>query len=88
MAQVSMTTMVQPVPPEDLFKVLIKSGGHIHLNGLIIKRDLLNRCGYMNEEIADTLHEDIDFILKAAAVGRLLPGRIDIPTSMSESSRQ
>ena len=75
--------MQRQVAPEDLVRVLIKGGsGHIHLNGLVIRRALLERCGYMNEAIADTLHEDTDFVLKAAAVGRLLPGRIDTPTSV------
>ena len=36
----------------------------------------------MDEDIADTLHEDTDFVLRLAAAGRLLPGRIDSPTSM------
>ena len=83
MGHVRMTTLVRQVAPEELFRVLIKGGsGHIHLNGLVIRRSLLEKCGYMDEEIADTLHEDTDFILRAAAVGRLLPGRIDQPTSM------
>lgn len=83
MGHVRLTTLVRQVAPEDLFRVLIKGGsGHIHLNGLVIRRSLLERCGYMNEAIADTLHEDTDFVLKAAAVGRLLPGRIDTPSSV------
>jgi GT2 family glycosyltransferase len=83
MASVQMTTMNRYVHPEALFRVLMKGGsGHIHLNGLVIKRSILEKSGYMNEAIADTLHEDTDFILKVAAVGRLLPGRIDTTTSM------
>jgi len=83
MAHVRLTTLNHRIPPENLFKVLMKGGsGHIHLNGLVIKRSLLEKCGYMNEAIADTLHEDTDFVLKAAAAGRLLPGRIEEPTSM------
>ena len=83
MAGVELTTINRQVAPEDLFRVLIKGGsGHIHLNGLIIKRSILAKSGTMNEAIADTLHEDTDFILKLAAVGILIPGRIDKASSM------
>jgi glycosyltransferase involved in cell wall biosynthesis len=83
MAAVQMTTMTRRVPPEDLFAVLTKGGsGHIHLDGLVIRRSVLQKSGYMNDEIADTLHEDTDFILKLAAVGKLLPGSIDKPVAM------
>jgi len=83
MAVVQMTTMTRNVPPEDLFGVLTKGGsGHIHLDGLVIKRSILEASGDMNDEIADTLHEDTDFILKLAAVGRMLPGSIDKPVAM------
>jgi GT2 family glycosyltransferase len=83
MAAVQMTTVTRQVSPEDLFAVLTKGGsGHIHLDGLVIRRSILQRSGYMNDEIADTLHEDTDFILKLAAVGRLLPGSTDTPVAM------
>ena len=83
MAAVRMTCLNRPVASEDLFRVLVKGGsGHIHLNGLVIRRAVLVKSGLMNEAIADTLHEDTDFILKLAAVGKLLPGRINEPTAM------
>jgi len=83
MSGVEMTTITRPVSPENLFKVLIKGwDGHIHLNGLVIKRSVLQKSGVMNPSIADTLHEDTDFILKLAAVGRLFSGRLDQPVAM------
>lgn len=83
MSQVRLTTMNAVVAPHDLFRVLMKGGsGHIHLNALVINRSILDRSGLMDETIADTLHEDIDFVLRLAAVGNLYPGRIDQPTSM------
>lgn len=83
MAGIEETTIDQAIAPEDLYRTLTKGGhGHIHLNGLVIRRDVLSRCGYMDESIADTLHEDTDFILRLAAVGKLLPGNIQEPTSM------
>ncbi len=83
MAQVRLTSLQRNVDPADLFRVLIKGGsGHIHLNGLIIKRSILLKSGLMDESIADTLHEDVDFIMRLAAVGVIMPGRINEASSM------
>jgi hypothetical protein len=80
---VGLTTVNRVVPPEDLFRVLIKGGsGHIHLNGLVISRSVLIKSGYMNDDIADTLHEDTDFILRLAAVGKMLPGQLNEPVAL------
>lgn len=83
MANVGITILDRTVEPGELFTVLMKGGsGHIHLDGLVFKRTILDKAGYMDESIADTLHEDTDFILRLAAVGCLLPGSLDTPTSM------
>jgi len=83
MGHVRLTCMNRPIPPADLFRVLMKGGsGHIHLNGLLIRRTILDKSGLMDDSIADTLHEDVDFVMRLAAVGNLYPGRIDQPTSM------
>jgi len=83
MAQVEMTTLAKPVAPEVLFQVLIKGfSGHIHLNGLVIRREILKKSGMMNDAIADTLHEDSDFILRLAASGKLYAGNLDQPVAM------
>lgn len=83
MANVGTTMLDRKVEPGELFAVLMKGGsGHIHLDGLVFKRTVLDKAGFMDESIADTLHEDTDFILRLAAVGRLLPGNLDTPTSM------
>ncbi len=83
MAGIEETTLDTLIAPGDLYRTLTKGGhGHIHLNGLVIRREVLSRSGYMDESIADTLHEDTDFILRLAAVGKLLPGSIQEPTSM------
>jgi GT2 family glycosyltransferase len=83
MAAVRRTVLYTTVSPDELFRVLIKGGsGHIHLNGLVIKRSILDKTGYMSDEIADTLHEDTDFILRLAAVGKLMPGRLNEPVAM------
>lgn len=83
------TTLPAGIEPEDLFSVLIKGGqGHIHLNGLVIRRQVLARSGMMDETIADTLHEDTDWILRLAAIGNLYPGSVAEPTSMRRVHQQ
>lgn len=83
MAGIRMTTMEAGIPPEELYAALTRGGhGHIHLNGLLIRRDVLSRSGLMDESIADTLHEDTDWVLRLAAVSNLYPGSVVEPTSM------
>lgn len=83
------TTLPPGIDPADLFSVLMKGGqGHIHLNGLIINRKVLERSGLMDESIADTLHEDTDWVLRLAAVGRLYPGSVTEPTSVRRVHQQ
>lgn len=83
MAGIRMTTMEAGIPPEELYAALTRGGhGHIHLNGLLIRRDVLSRSGLMDESIADTLHEDTDWVLRLAAVSNLYPGSMVEPTSM------
>ena len=77
------------VDPDNLFSVLIKGGrGHVHLNGLVICREVLSRAGLMDETIADTLHEDTDWVIRLAAFGRLYPGNVSEATSMRRVHQQ
>lgn len=83
------TTLPLGIDPVDLFTVLIKGGqGHVHLNGLIICRKVLERSGLMDESIADTLHEDTDWVIRLAAVGKLYPGSVTEPSSMRRVHQQ
>jgi|LSQX01.2.fsa_nt_gb glycosyltransferase involved in cell wall biosynthesis len=83
------TTVPPAIAPADLFSVLIRGGqGHIHLNGLIIHRRVVERSGLMDESIADTLHEDTDWVLRLAVVGRLYPGSVMEPTSVRRVHQQ
>ena len=73
MAGIRMTTMEPGIPPGELYAVLTRGGrGHIHLNGLVIRREVLGRSGVFNESIPNTRGED-DFILRLSAVGQLCP---------------
>jgi glycosyltransferase involved in cell wall biosynthesis len=74
-------TIRKRIPPEDLFNALHMGNiGGIHLNGLVIKRHILEKTGYFDEEL--TLHQDVAFTVKAAAVSKLVPGRLDEPVAI------
>jgi glycosyltransferase involved in cell wall biosynthesis len=76
-----LNTVRKKVAPEDLFNALnVGNIGGIHLNGLVIKRRILEKTGYFDEEL--TLHQDVAFTVKAAAVSKLVPGRLDEPVAI------
>lgn len=77
-------TCMQPgINPRELFSALMKSGrGHIHLNGLLIRRRILTHAGLMDDSIADILGEDTDWIARLSAVGNLYAGSLSVPTAM------
>lgn len=74
----------EDVAPRTLFEYLIgMSGdvGHIHLDGLTIKRSALEKLdGWFNEDLR--LHQDSDFLLRLAYYCRLYPGQIKEPVAM------
>ena len=77
------TTMTTNIPPGELFTALTRgTNGHIHMDGLVIRREALSRCGYMEETIKLSLGEDTDFILRLAASCVLLPGSLDSPVAL------
>ncbi len=74
-------TMTESVRPEDLLEKLVFGlAGYFSLDGLVIKRNVLDLAGYMNESLR--LHQDNDFIYRCAGVARLLPGRLNEPVSI------
>jgi glycosyltransferase involved in cell wall biosynthesis len=76
-----MTTMTKIVPPEKLFKKLVLGdAGYFSICGMVVKRTVLKKTGFMNESLR--LHQDTDFIFRLAAVGRLLPGSLEQPVVM------
>jgi glycosyltransferase involved in cell wall biosynthesis len=78
------TTLPPGIDPADLFTVLIKGGqGHIHLDGLTINRRILEKSNLFTELPGlESMHEDTDFILRLAAVGRLYAGNLTVPNAM------
>lgn len=77
-----LTTVRDGIDPEDLFKELspLGRGGHCHLNGLTVRKDVAEKAGFLAEELV--FGEDVSWVLRLAAVGRLQPGCIDRPVAM------
>ena len=76
-----LTTMRKVVSPDELFYFLVTwEAGHFHLDGLVVRKDLAERVGGFNPSLR--LHQDTDFCIKLAAVGSLVPGRLDRPVAM------
>ena len=81
MGNVEMTTMSKIVHPNELFERLVKvDAGYFSLDGLIIKKSLLLKSLWFNPSLL--MHEDTEFIYKLAAVGKLLPGRLEEPVTV------
>ena len=75
------TTVRKVLKPEELFYYLVMwEAGHFSLDGLVVKKNLLNRVGGLNKSLR--LHEDTDICIKMAAVGNLVPGRLDEPVAL------
>ena len=81
----ALTGMRSALAPEDLFPALSGMAGavdpgHIHLDGLTVRRDVLVRKGLrFDEQLA--YHEDTDLILRLAHGSRLYPGVLDRPVA-------
>jgi hypothetical protein len=76
----TLKTIREYINPGRLGEALIKGvSGHFHLDGFIVKKDVLEKSGYMNEKLM--LHQDTDFIIRISIVARLLPGRLDEPVA-------
>lgn len=63
-----------------LFYYLIRGTfGHIHTNGVIVKKDLLQKAGLFVDTLY--LHQDSDLWLKLAFYGKLMPGKAFYPVA-------
>lgn len=77
----SLHTLRISVSPDELSEVLILGRhGTFSINGLVIKKKVLVKTGYMVESLR--LHQDSDFIYKLAIAARLYPGKLDEPVAM------
>ena len=76
-----LTTVRKTLKPEELFYFLVMwEAGHFSLDGLAIKKELFLKVGGFDEPLK--LGEDSNFCMKAAALGVLVPGRLDQPVAL------
>jgi glycosyltransferase involved in cell wall biosynthesis len=74
-------TMKERVSHDELFSALVEGGnGWLHLDGLVLKRSVFDRCGFFFEQLR--LHQDSAFFLQLAAACRLLSGRLSEAVAM------
>jgi glycosyltransferase involved in cell wall biosynthesis len=76
----NIATLKAIVPPNRLFEYLLKGGGdYLHLNGIVIKKELFRKCGFFPEELK--LHQDTALIFQMAASGVLFAGNLNSPVA-------
>lgn len=74
-------TMRCRINSENLFAALARGkSGFFHLDGLVVKKAVFERCGYFFEHLR--LHQDTAIIIQMSACGKLIPGRLDRPVAM------
>jgi len=77
-----LTTIQGGIEPEQLFfkQSPVGNAGHCCVDGLTLKRKVIQKIGYFNEELRDL--EDTDFYIKLSAASRLIPGQINSPVAI------
>ena len=79
--ELEMTTVSEPVKPNDLFECLLHGQiGYFSIDGLTIKRAVLEKIGYFETHLA--VAEDTDWILKMTLCCKLVAGEIGKPVAM------
>ncbi len=77
-----LTTINGDVDPDQLFWNLIglkKPYGHFHLDTLTLRKSAIDKIGFFSDI---SLHEDTDFIIRAAIVAKLKGGTVDVPVAV------
>lgn len=87
--KLTLYTMDYKVSSENLFEVLMRGdSGFFHFNGLLVKKDLIEKIGGLDESLK--LAQDTDLFFKMAMIGNIEPGSIDNPVAarfIHESNR-
>jgi len=74
-------TVKEPIDPQELgVELILGEKGHFSLDGLTIKKAVLDKAGYMDEDLR--IHQDTNFIIRAALAAKLFPGSIGKPVTM------
>ena len=77
-----LTTMTERVAPDDLFErqAPMGRGGYCTTGGWVVRRSVLARTGLFDSHLR--LHQDTVMFVKLAAMGRMMPGRLDKPVAI------
>ena len=76
----NIATLKTEVPPNRLFEYLLNAkGDYIHLDGIVIKKNLFEKCGLFFEDLK--YHQDTAIILQMAASGVLFAGNLNSPVA-------
>lgn len=79
-----LTSVSEPVPGSELPLVLLNvhpaARGHFHLDGLTIRRQVIERVGYFDERLR--LHQDSEWMFRLAYLGDLMPGSLATPVAV------
>jgi glycosyltransferase involved in cell wall biosynthesis len=79
--ELSLTTVTEPIPPQELFAYLLNGKkGYFSIDGLTIKREVLTKIGLFQEHLV--VAEDTDWLLKMALTSKLITGNIKEPVAM------
>lgn len=74
-------TFNEKVKSTMLFDSLVSGEiGHLHLNGLLVKKEMFNRAGYFLKNLK--LHQDSAIFIQMSFNGKLVPGSIDKPVAI------
>lgn len=82
--RITLTTVTKRVSLEKLFEKQAPIGlyGYTSLDGLVVKRKMLERVGMFDENLR--LHQDTAMFVKLAAAARLVAGNLNKPVAMRE----
>ena len=76
-----LNTVSQPLEHVDAFEALISSKyGYLHLNGLTVKKSVIDKIGFFNETLP--VAEDSDFIFKLGFKCKFKAGLLDSPVAL------
>ena len=76
-----LTTVTEPIPSQELLEYLLNGKkGYFSIDGLTIKRVLLDKIGFFNQNLE--VAEDTDWILKMVMVSKLVAGNIEKPVAI------
>lgn len=70
-----LTTTTEPLNPEELFFYLLNgTKGYFSIDGLTVKKEIIEKIGYFNNQLV--VAEDTDWILKMTLTSKIVAGNI------------